>query len=178
MSLTAKGLSPFVPPTDSQTHSLHSRPLHAQSRGGNKDDDDDAYELNVVFCFALCFRSLRKELYRIINDCAERPHQVEHILECMRLAALHVSPQSLTGTLPSTMYGVPSFAELTELVLRPCEFTYTSSTSSQGSNPVAARSLAFILLRHYVEVMNLQQSIRLSCFFKKELTIKTCYDAL
>ena len=100
------------------------------------------------------------DFHRAVSQCSaasEREH-VERALESTRIAAQR-NPRALNATLPSSIYVSPSFTALRDNVLSPC--TQQNSVLSFKRDPVSSRSNAFLLLRHYVSVFQMQQSLRL-----------------
>lgn len=97
--------------------------------------------------------------HAVCNSAASEREHIERVLESTRIAALRVSPRALNATLPASVYGSPSFAALRDNVLSPC--TQQNSVLTFKRDPVASRSNSFLLLRHYVSVFHLQQSLRL-----------------
>lgn len=108
-------------------------------------------------------RRLVGAVHRAVLSCTapQTREHAEHTLECLRHAAARSSLEALTATLPATKSGTASLAAL-ESVLEACAGIHRRATSSLlDSEAVSARSNAFMLLHHFVDVFQRQRPLRL-----------------
>ena len=103
-------------------------------------------------------------MHQAVLECSapQTREHAERTLECLRLAAARSSLETLTLTLPATTSGTASLNAL-ESVLEACACIQRKATTSSllDSEAVSARSNAFMLLHHFVEVFQRQHTLRL-----------------